>query len=238
MQCRLPPPPLEQHSEQKHPPESSPARGCAGTSPPTSKPLEGATALSISHNEHEREESPAACDDSPQRKNDAVRATTAAVVPGLAPEDDHKHWPKASANAGPNLAASPPLFSVDSLAKFTRFLSLLVVASEEERAAFTTERERSALGELLSARREHNSMACVFLFSFFLRREHSSRACLFSVSSFFQRVLAATLGAKRRHLGRSFTCCDLKHAMGTSAAMRYCCSVSRHHIVTARSSVR
>lgn len=48
--------------------------------------------------------------------------------------------------------------SIDSLAKFSYFLALLVVASEEEQAPSTTEREREALAELLQARRVSHSI--------------------------------------------------------------------------------
>eukprot|EP00903_Cladosiphon_okamuranus_P007740 g7499.t1 len=41
--------------------------------------------------------------------------------------------------------------SIDSLARFSRFLSLLVASAQEEQTPFTTERERAALAELLQA---------------------------------------------------------------------------------------
>lgn len=190
----LSPPLLEQRSEQEHPPESSPARGCGGTSPPPSKHLDSATPLSSGHAKHEFEGPSAACNDSDslQNTNEAVRVpftAPAAAVAGLSLADEDQHSLAASADVGPTLSASQPLLTIDSLAKFTLFLSLLVVASEEERAASTTERERSALAELLSARRENSSSRAytIFLVSFFC---------------FPQRASAAALGNVNRRLGR------------------------------------
>lgn len=51
------------------------------------------------------------------------------------------------------LASDSPAPSVDSLARFSRFLSLLVVSALEEQTPSTTERERMALAELVRARR-------------------------------------------------------------------------------------
>lgn len=42
--------------------------------------------------------------------------------------------------------------SIDSLVRFSRFLSLLVASTQEEQTPSTTERERAALAELLQAR--------------------------------------------------------------------------------------
>lgn len=55
------------------------------------------------------------------------------------------------ANDGVASDSAPP--SVDSLARFSRFLSLLVVSATEEQTPSTTERERVALAELVRARR-------------------------------------------------------------------------------------
>ena len=51
------------------------------------------------------------------------------------------------------LASDSSAPSVDSLARFSRFLSLLVVSALEEQTPSTTERERMALAELVRARR-------------------------------------------------------------------------------------
>lgn len=52
-----------------------------------------------------------------------------------------------------DIATESPAPSIDSLAGFSRFLSLLVASIQEERTPSTTERERAALAELLQARR-------------------------------------------------------------------------------------
>lgn len=57
-----------------------------------------------------------------------------------------------SAESGIATESSAPS-SINSLARFSRFLSLLVASAQEEQTPSATERERAALAELLQARR-------------------------------------------------------------------------------------
>ena len=64
---------------------------------------------------------------------------------------DREHSAAHSAESAIATKSSAP--SIDSLARFSRFLSLLVASAQEEQTPSTTERERAALAELLQARR-------------------------------------------------------------------------------------
>lgn len=58
----------------------------------------------------------------------------------------------AAHSAESNIVTDSSAPSIDSLARFSRFLSLLVASAQEEQTPSTTERERAALTELLQAR--------------------------------------------------------------------------------------